>query len=138
MNISTLIVIIIFGERGRQFFERTHERNNQINNIMQFIENHTILFLTIVYAATILIQIITSVITNWNDLKIGNILCPFGWEGNDIWATIFGTYFPIVNTMVTLLAFLFGTCMGIEAMFDRAKDTKFFLKIKNFLNKNIK
>ena len=30
---------------------------------MQFIENHTILFLTIVYTATILIQIIFSVIS---------------------------------------------------------------------------
>lgn len=40
---------------------------------MQFIENHTILFLTIVYTATILIQIIFSVISNWDNLKIGNI-----------------------------------------------------------------
>ena len=105
---------------------------------MQFIENHTILFLILLYVVPIILQIIVSVISNWDNLKIGNILCPFGWEGNDIWATIFGTYFPIVNTMVTLLAFLLGTYMWIEMMFDRAKDTKFFLKIKNFLNKNIK
>jgi hypothetical protein len=105
---------------------------------MQFIENNPILFFTIIYVATILVQVIFSVISNWNNLKIGDILCPYGWEGSDIWATIFGTYVPIINTVVTLLVFLLGTYMGIEELFDNFGDSKFCLRIKNFLNKKIK
>ena len=105
---------------------------------MQFIENHTILFLILLYVVTIIIQMIFSVICNWDDLKIGNILCPFGWEGSDIWTTIFGTYFPIMNTAVTLIVLLFAIYMCIGMMFDILKDSKFSLRIKDFLNKKIK
>lgn len=105
---------------------------------MQFIENHTILFIILLYVFTILIQIIFSVISHWDDLKIGNILCPLGWYGDEIWTTIFGTYFPIINTIFTFILVIFGIYMWLEDLLDSIRDFDFFIKIKNFLNKKIK
>lgn len=106
--------------------------------MQNFIENHTILFIILLYIVPIFLQIILSVIRNWDDLKIGDILCPCGWEDGDFWNTFFWTYFPLINTIFTLTLIIGGIYLWVKDMFDTFGETKFSLKIKNFLNKNIK